>query len=149
MNDRGNKGALSMAEFFTHNAPDFGEDDGFVGPPETSIADRFRRIALLMGMQAKRLTQDPLHTLFPSIGPTGAIGGHRVGLAMANVRNIGGDVSNSAGQYVGPNDMAANKLIPGYIPRQDWQNAVQQDPLAGLLGPMQKPVPKPMPTPGF
>jgi hypothetical protein len=139
-----------MAEFFTHNVPDFGdEDSSTMGPPETSIADRFRRIALLMGMQAKRLTQDPLHTLFPSIGPTGATGGHRVGLAMANVRNIGGDVSNLAAQYVGPNDLAAHKLIPGYIPRQDWQNAVQQDPLADLLGPMQKPAPKPMPAPGF
>jgi hypothetical protein len=46
--------------------------------------------------------------------------------------------------------MAAHKSIPGYIPRQDLQNAVQQDPLAGLLGPMQKPPPKqPEPTSGF
>jgi len=32
--------------------------------------------------------------------------------------------------------------VPGYIPRQDWQNALQEDPLAGLLGPMQTPIPK-------
>jgi hypothetical protein len=75
---------------------------------------------------------------------------HRVGLALANVRNIGGDVSNLAGQYVGPNDMAAHHLIPGDIPRQDLHNAVQLDPLAGLLGPMQKPAPQqPAPTSGF
>jgi len=138
-----------MADFFTHNTPDFGEGESYLGPPGTSIADRLRRMALLVSMQGKRLVQDPLHTLFPSVGPTGATGGHRVGLAMANVRNIGGDVSNSAGQYVGPNDMAASKLIPGYIPRQDWQNAVQQDPLADLLGPMQKPAPRPMPGSDF
>jgi hypothetical protein len=28
-----------------------------------------------------------------------------------------------AGQYVGPNDMRAHYTLPGYIPRQDWQNA--------------------------
>jgi hypothetical protein len=65
-------------------------------------------------------------------------GGRRVGLA----KNVGGDVSNLAGQYVGPNDLAAHKLIPGYIPRQDWQNVVRQDPLADLLGPMQKSAPQ-------
>lgn len=139
-----------MADFFTHNTPDYGEEDGLMGPPGTSIADRFRRAALLMSMDTKRLWQDPLHTLFPSVNPTGATGGRRVGLALANVRNIGGDVSNLAGQYVGPNDMAAHKLIPGYIPRQDWQNAVQQDPLSDWFGPMQKPAPQqPAPTPGF
>jgi hypothetical protein len=141
-----------MADFFTHNAPDYGEEgsDGLMGPPGTSIADRFRRAALMFHMINQRVWQDPLHTLFPSIGPTGATGGHRVGLAMANVRNIGGDVSDLAGQYVGPNDMRAHQLIPGYIPRQDLQNAVQQDPLAGILGPMQKPAPKqPEPTSGF
>jgi hypothetical protein len=141
-----------MADFYTHNAPDYGEEgsDGLMGPPGTSIADRFRRAALMFHMINQRVWQDPLHTLFPSIGPTGATGGHRVGLAMANVRNIGGDVSDLAGQYVGPNDMRAHQLIPGYIPRQDLQNAVQQDPLAGILGPMQKPAPKqPEPTSGF
>ena len=139
-----------MAEFFTHNAPDYGEEDGIMGPPGTSIADKFRRAALLFTMTNQRLWQDPLHTLFPSIGPTGATGGHRVGLALANVRNLGGDVSNLAGQYVGPNDMRASQLAPGYIPQQDWQNAVKQDPLAGLLGPMQKPAPQqPAPTSGF
>lgn len=135
-----------MAEFFTHNAPDFGEEGSYLGPPGTSIADRLRRMALLMSMQAKSVWQDPLHTLFPSVGPTGATGGHRVGLAIANVRNIGGDLSNLAGQYVGPNDMAAHKLIPGYVPMQDWQNAIKQDPLADWLGPMLKSAPK-QPTP--
>ncbi|WP_156175482.1 hypothetical protein [Bradyrhizobium sp. LTSP849] len=38
--------------------------------------------------------------------------------------------------------MTAHYLSPGYIPWQDWQNAVRQDPFAGLLGPMQKPAPK-------
>jgi hypothetical protein len=46
--------------------------------------------------------------------------------------------------------MIAHNTIPGYIPRQDWQNAVRQDSLAGLLGPMQKPAPKPpVVDPGF
>jgi hypothetical protein len=139
-----------MADFFTHTVPDYDEDDGLTGPPGASIADRLRRMALMLHMTNQRLWQDPLHTLFPSVGPTGATGGRRVGLAMANVRNIGGDVSNLAGQYVGPNDMAAHKSIPGYIPRQDLQNAIQQDPLAGLLGPMQPPAPKPpVVAPGY
>ena len=34
-----------MADY-TQNAPDLGEDDGFLGPPGTSIADKFRRFAL-------------------------------------------------------------------------------------------------------
>ena len=134
-----------MADFFTHNAPDFGEDDGVMGPPGTSIADRLRRLALATTMASQRLWQDPLHTLFPSVTPTGATGGHRVGFGPFALKNVGGDVSNLAGQYVGPNDMAAHQLIPGYIPRQDLQNAIRQDPLAGLLGPMQQ-QPRP-PTP--
>jgi hypothetical protein len=32
----------------------------------------------------------------------------------------------------------AHNTLPGYIPRQDGQNAIRQDPLADLLGPMQK-----------
>jgi hypothetical protein len=130
-----------MADFFTHNAPDLGEGDSYLGGPGTSIADRLRRAALVMTTQGQRLWQDPLHTLFPSVGPTGATGGHRVGLGIASIKNVGGDWSNLAGQYVGPNDMVAHKSFPGYIPQQDWQNAVKQDPLAGLLGPMQKPAP--------
>jgi hypothetical protein len=133
---------FEMADFFTHNAPDLGEDGTLLGPPGTSIADKFRRIALQMTMQGQRLFQDPLHALFPSVGPTGATGGHSVGLPLASLKNVGGDWSNMAGQYVGPNDMVAHKSVPGYIPRQDFQNAVQQDPLAGLLGPMQKPAPQ-------
>jgi hypothetical protein len=136
------KGAFEMADFFTYTAPDLNEGDGILGPPGTSIADKFRRIALQMTMQGQRLFQDPLHALFPSVGPTGATGGHTVGLPLAGIKNVGGDWSNLAGQYVGPNDMGASKLVPGYIPRQDFQNAVQKDPLAGLLGPMQKPAPK-------
>ena len=132
-----------MADVFTHNAPDFGEEDGVMGPPGTWIADRLRRAALMATMTTQRLWQDPLHTLFPSISPTGATGGHRVGFGITAARNVGGDFSNVAGQYVGPNDMRAHELIPGYIPRQDWQNAVRSDPLAGLLGPMQKPAPAP------
>jgi hypothetical protein len=139
-----------MADLFTHNAPDFEEGDGYLGPPGTSIADRLRRAALLITMQGQRIVQDPLHALFPSVGPTGATGGRRIGFGIASVKNVGGDVSNLAGQYVGPNDMRASQLVPGYIPRQDWQNAVQKDPLSNLLGPMQKPTPQqPMPTSGF
>jgi hypothetical protein len=139
-----------MADFFTHNVPDLGEGDSYLGPPGTSIADRLRRAALLMTMETKNLWQDPLHTLFPSVGPTGATGGRRIGFGIASVKNVGGDVSNLAGQYVGPNDMRAHQLAPGYIPQQDWQNAVQKDPLADLLGPMQKPAPQqPAPTSGF
>ena len=144
------KALFEMADIFTHNVPDLGEGDGYLGGPGTSIADRLRRVALLASMQTQRLWQDPLHTLFPSVGPTGATGGHRIGLAMMGVKNVGGDLSNLAGQYVGPNDMRASQLAPGYIPQQDWQNAVQKDPLAGLLGPMQKPAPQqPAPTSGF
>ena len=63
---------------------------------------------------------------------------------------VGGDWSNLAGQYVGPNDMAAHKSIPGYVPQQEMQNAIQQDPLADWLGPMQKPAPKrPAPTSAY
>ena len=40
---------------------------------------------------------------------------------------VGGDWSNLAGQYVGPNDMAAHKSVPGYVPRLDWQNALQEE----------------------
>src|SRR3954466_3172857 len=85
---------------------------------------------------------DPLHVLFPSVAPTGATGGRRIGLPLLGLKNVGGDWSNVAGQYVGPNDMVAHKSVLGYIPQQDFQNAVQKDPLAGLLGPMQKPAPK-------
>jgi hypothetical protein len=139
-----------MADFFTHNAPDYGEEDGVMGPPGTSFADRLRRAALMFHLTNQRVWQDPLHTLFPTVAPTGATGGHRVGIGVLAQKNVGGDWSNMAGQYVGPNDMAAAKTIPGYIPRQDLQNAIQQDPLAGLLGPMQKPTPKqPEPTSGF
>jgi hypothetical protein len=144
------KALFEMADFFAHNAPDLGEDGTLLGPPGTSIADKFRRAALVMVMQGQRMVQDTLHTLFPSIGPTGATGGHSVGLPLASLKNVGGDWSSLAGQYVGPKDMIAHKSFPGYIPQQDWQNAVKQDPLAGLLGPMQKPAPRqPEPTSGF
>jgi hypothetical protein len=46
--------------------------------------------------------------------------------------------------------MLAHNTVPGYIPRQEMQNLVRQDPLAGLLGPMQKPVAKsPVVDPGY
>src|SRR5664279_2445316 len=95
------KGAFEMADIFTHNVPDLDEGDGYLGPPGTSIADRLRRMALVASMQTQRLWHDPLHTLFPSVGSTGATGGHRVGLAIMGLKNVGGDVSNLAGQYVG------------------------------------------------
>jgi len=85
---------------------------------------------------------------------TGAAGRHypagrQIGLPILGLKNVGRDWSNLAGQYVGRNDSAAHKVVPGYIPRQDWQNALQEDPLAGLLGPMQKPVPKLTPATGL
>ena len=141
-----------MADFYTHNAPDYGDEgsDGIMGPPGTSIADRFRRAALMFTMTQQRLLHDPLHTLFPSIAPTGGTGGHRIGFGLASVKNVDGDMSNLSGQYVGPNDMRAHQTIPGYIPRQDLQNAIRQDPLADYFGPMQKPAPKqPEPTSGW
>ena len=67
-----------MAEFFTHNAPDYGEEDSVMCPPGTSIADRLRRAALMFHLMNQRVWQDPLHTLFPTVGPTGATGEHRV-----------------------------------------------------------------------
>src|SRR3954452_18691102 len=49
-----------------------------------------------------------------------------------------------------PNDMAAHKSVPRYVPQQDFQNAIQQDTLADWLGPMQKPAPKqPAPTSAY
>jgi hypothetical protein len=138
-------------DIFTHNLPDYGEaDDKIMGPAGTSIADRLRRTALLTSMMTQRLWNDPLHTIFPSVGPTGATGGHRIGFGLGTVKNVGGDMSNLSGQYVGPNDMRAHQTIPAYVPQQDWQNAVQKDPLADWLGPMQKPAPKPPAVdPGF
>jgi hypothetical protein len=31
-----------MADLFTHNAPDYGEEDGLMGPPGTSIVISLR-----------------------------------------------------------------------------------------------------------
>ena len=148
------------------NAPDYGEEDTIMGPAGTSIADRFRRMALALSLQAKNFSQDPLHTLVPWTREAGlvaqAIPGSITGQLNRDRNTQGtGNVPTSdprqpnpdttlAGQYVGPKDMLAHNTIPGYIPRQDWQNAVRQDPLEGLLGPMQKPAPRqPEPTSGF
>lgn len=137
-----------------------------MGPAGTSIADRFRRMALALSLQAKNFSQDPLHTLVPWTREAGlvarAIPGSITGQLNRDRNTQGtGNVPTSdprqpnpdttlAGQYVGPKDMLAHNTIPGYIPRQDWQNAVRQDPLEGLLGPMQKPAPRqPEPTSGF
>ena len=86
------EGTFEMADIFTHTVPDTGAEDAesTFGPPGTSIADRLRRTALLMSMQYTRLFQDPLHTLFPSVGPTGATGGRRLGFGLASVKNVGG-----------------------------------------------------------
>jgi hypothetical protein len=155
-----------MTEFFTHNGPDFGEEDGLMGPPGTSIADKFRRAALLMSMQAKNLWQDPGHTLLPWTRGAGLVAREIPGFITSHLNRDPNTTGTGyaptsdprqpnadttlAGQYVGPKDMLAHNTLPGYIPRQDWQNAVRQDPLEGLLGPMQKPAPRqPEPTPGF
>jgi hypothetical protein len=155
-----------MAEFFTDNAPDFGAEDGLMGPPGTSIADRFRRAALILARTTQNTWQDPAHTLFPW---SGAVGGlvREIPAYVSDMRTRDPNArSNSyfsepnprqptadttlAGRYVGPNDMLAHNLVPGYIPRQELQNLVKQDPLADLLGPMQKPAAKqPLPTSGF
>jgi hypothetical protein len=144
-----------MTEFFTRNAPDFGEEDSILGPPGTSIADKLRRMALLMSMQARTVWQDPGHALLPW---TRAVGGvvKEIPAYISDFRNrdpsTPGDSyfsktnprqptsdTSPAGQYVGPNDFVAHNTMPGYVPRQDWQNAVRQDPFADLLGPMQTP----------
>lgn len=138
-------------DFFTHNAPDAGQEGSISGPPGTSLADRLRRAALLMSMTTQNLWRDPVHTLIPwtralgTIAPgvaTSAANTARRSAGMAPLPPQSSD-NGIAGQYVGPNDMLSHYLVPGYAPRQDWQNAVQQDPLAGLLGPMEKPAPKP------
>jgi hypothetical protein len=144
-----------MAEFFTHNAPDYGEEDTVLGPPGTSIADKLRRMALAMSLQAKSFSQDPLQTIVPWTRAARTIAAQIPSFASNHLRNLDpGDPgytappkstpeSGLAGQYVGPNDQIAHNTIPGYIPRQNWQNAVRQDPLAGLIGPMQKPASTP------
>src|SRR5579871_3877755 len=141
-----------MADFFTYNAPDYGGEDTVLGPPGTSIADKLRRAALVMSLQAKNPWSDPVHTLIPWTRALATVGPEVARSAANHMRGNAGmptiprpptSDSSPAGQYVGPNDMVARYTMPGYIPRQDWQNALQQDPLAGLLGPMQKPAPKP------
>lgn len=52
-------------DFFTHTAPDAGEEGSISGPPGTSIADKLRRAALLMSMTTQNLWRDPVHTLIP------------------------------------------------------------------------------------
>ncbi|MET3966826.1 hypothetical protein [Bradyrhizobium sp. S3.9.1] len=139
-----------MTDFFTHNAPDAGDEDSISGPPGTSIADKLRRAALLMSMTTQNLWRDPVHTLIPwtraigTFGPEIATQAANRARRSARMPAIPSESSDSslAGQYVGPNDMTAHYLSPGYIPRQDWQNAVRQDPFAGLLGPMKKSAPK-------
>jgi hypothetical protein len=148
-----------MTDTFTRNAPDYGEGDGVLGPPGTPVADRFRRMALLMSLQAKSLWNDPGHTLLPWTRPVGAIARELPAYASNRLRNLSpGDPGyvdpparvDLAGQYVGPKDAIAHDTIPGYVPQQNWQNAVKADPWAGLLGPMQKPAAQqPTSTPGF
>jgi hypothetical protein len=156
-----------MAGFFTHNAPDYGEQND-VSPPGTPIADALRRAALIMSRTTKHLWQDPTGTLLPW---TGAVGGlaKEIPAYVSDLRNRDPDTPGNSyfsasnprapnpdpdaslsGRYVGPNDMLAHNTVPGYIPRQEMQNLVRQDPLAGLLGPMQKPVAKsPVVDPGY
>jgi hypothetical protein len=136
-----------------------------MGPPGTSIADKFRRAALIMSRTTQHLWQDSVHTLLPWSGPVGAVAREIPAyvsdlrdrdtntpgssyFSASNPRQPNADTS-VAGRYVGPNDMIAHNTIPGYIPRQELQNLVRQDPLADLLGPMQKPAPKPMSASGF
>jgi hypothetical protein len=143
-----------MTDFFTHT----GEEGSISGPPGTSIADKLRRTALLMSMTTQNLWRDPVHTLIPWTRALGTIGPEITTYAANRARRSAGmpaipsqSSDNSiAGQYVGPSDLLNHYLVPGYTPRQDWQNAVRQDPFAGMLGPMQKPAPKqPEPTSGF
>jgi len=150
-----------MADFFTHTVPDYGEEDTIMGRAGTSLTDRLRRIALAMSLQAKSFSQDPLRTIAPWTRVPGAVA--RQLPSYASNRLLGlkpGDPgytdppkspeADLAGQYVGPKDMIAHQTIPGYIPRQNWANALKQDPLAGLLGPMQQPsLKQPEPTSGF
>jgi hypothetical protein len=67
-------GRDDMADFFTHNAPDFGEEDTLLGPPATSIADRLWRAPLALSIQAKNTWQDPVHTLIPWMRALATVG---------------------------------------------------------------------------
>jgi hypothetical protein len=123
-------------------------------------------MALLMSLQTKSVWQDPGHALLPW---TRAVGGvvKEIPAYISDFRNRDPDTpgassfsktnprqptsdTSPAGQYVGPNDWIAHNTLPAYVPRQNWQNAIQQDPLADLLGPMQRPVAQqPAPTAGY
>jgi hypothetical protein len=153
-----------MTGFYTHNAPDVGDENDGLMPPGTTIADAFRRAASLLTGTTKRVLADPINTLLPL---KGAVGGllKEIPAYVSDLRNREPGVPGNsyfsaadprqptpdmslAGRYVGPNDLISHNLIPAYTPRQDRQNDLRQDPLADLLGPMQQ-TPKPPPASGL
>jgi hypothetical protein len=150
-----------MAEFFTHNIPDEGYQTE--GPPGTSVADKFRRFATMGYGMGNHLWSDPARTMLPWAGPVGTVAKQIPALISNHLRNLNpGDpgytnpprdpafVDKYAGQYNSPQDMTTSFLLPGHVPAQELQNLIRQDPLAGLLGPMQKPAPQqPATTPGL
>jgi hypothetical protein len=144
-----------MADFFTRTVPD--DEDSVMGPAGTPIADRLRRAALYMTMINRNVWDDPGHTLLPwtrvmgLLARTGtpALSNHMRKLAGVEPLSAAAPEESLAGRYVGPRDMIKHNTMPAYVPRQDFENAVRQDPLADWLGPMQKPaapVNQPAPT---
>jgi hypothetical protein len=140
-----------MADFFTRTVPD--EEDSVMGPAGTPIADRLRRAALYMTMINRNVWQDPGHTLLPWTRAIGLLARSGVPEVSNRMRRAAGmepvqytpaPEDNLAGRYVGPKDMIAHNVMPAYVPRQDFENAVRQDPLADWLGLMQKSVPVPV-----
>src|SRR5258707_11563407 len=124
-----------MAEFFTHNAPDYGEEDTLLGPPWDVDGGQVSPHGSGDEPAGQNLFARPVAHALPLGWPDGR-NRWEDRRAREKCRRDG---SALAGQYVGPNDMRAHKLIPRYIPRQDWQNSVRQDQLSDWFGPMQKP----------
>jgi hypothetical protein len=142
-----------MADFFNHNIPD--DSDQVAGPPGTSLADQFRRLATAVYGMGVHTWNDPARSVLPWTGPVGAIAKQLPAVFSNRLRNLNpGDPGYTnppsdnfenryAGQYVGPNDLGKALHLPGYVPQQELQNLIDRDPLAGLLGPIQKPAPRP------
>lgn len=144
-------------DYFTRAYPD---EDALAGPPGTSIADRLRRAALYLTLAHRNIWRDPGHTLLPWTKAAGTLVRAAAPELANRMRRTAGmepipsytplPEDDLSGRYVGPRDMILHQVYPGYVPRQEFENAVQQDPLADWLGPMQKPAPKqPFPTSGY
>jgi hypothetical protein len=147
-----------MADFFNHNIPD--DPNSVLGPPGTSVADMFRRAAASVYGSATHMWNDPGRTMLPWTSPVGAVARQLPAAISNHFREASPDApgwkyfsapkappvtddDSFAGKYAGPWDMFTHFLGPGYVPQQELQNLIDRDPLAGLLGPIQKPAPRP------